>query len=70
MVTVNFSFLDGSTLQYHSTLDLASIKDVDLALDAELSNLKMAIFSHVYKNRPEHWYEPTSPPNILALTHD
>ena len=52
MVTVNLSFLDDLTLVYHTSLPLESVKDVDLALDAELSNLKMAIFSHIYHNHP------------------
>lgn len=52
MLTVNLSFLEAPTLLYHSTLDIAAVKDVDKALDAELSNLKMAIFSHIYRNHP------------------
>jgi hypothetical protein len=67
MVTANLSFLDNEVLLYHSTLQLESVKDVDKALDAELSNLKMAIFAHIYKNRPSEWHEPTPLPNTNLL---
>lgn len=70
MVTVNLSFLDDSKVHYHSTLQLESVKDVDLALDAELSNLKMAIFSHIYHHQPSLWHDSYEKPNLLLLTND
>lgn len=70
MVTVNFSFLDGNKVHYHSTLQIEAVKDVDLAIDAEASNLKMAIFSHIYRNHPHLWHPSYEKPNLTLLTND
>lgn len=71
MVTANLSFLDGPLLHYHSSVQLDSVKDVDKALDAELSNLKMAIFSHIYHHHPSLWHDSYPTPALESLiTHD